>query len=42
MVLDSALGTDGVPGAGLYGIGTNWCVFHGDGKYKAILTNERE
>lgn len=36
------MGTDGIPGVRLYGIGTNWPVFHVDGIYKAILTDEHE
>lgn len=42
MGLDTTVGTDGVPGARLYGIGTNWHVFHVDGIYTEILTDERE
>lgn len=42
MVLDTTMGTHGMPDARLYGGGTNWHMFHVDGIYKAILTDEHE
>lgn len=40
MVLDTAIGTDGMAGARLYGGGTNWHMLHDI--YKAVLTEEHE
>lgn len=42
MVLDTTMGTDGMPGARLYGGGMNWHIFDGNGIYEAILTDEHE